>query len=70
MQTAGAVKEETTITTTANVMARIMGLRILSGHETRDGLHLELEGGTALVFTADGPLIVALVRARENESVH
>ena len=62
-------REEFTMSTAASIMAKVSGLRIMRGHETDDGLHLELEGNQVLIFT--GPLIVALYHlAQEQERLH
>lgn len=63
------MKQETQLISVEQVMSRIRGLRIAHGHETNEGFHLELEGGTVLIVTGD-PLIVALIRANQTESVH
>lgn len=49
--------------TPASIMARIAGLRIISGRETEDGLLLELEGNQTLAFT--GAMIVGIHRHDE-----
>jgi len=50
-------------------MSNIRGLRIAQGYETVEGIHFELENGAVLIVTGD-PLIIALIRANQKESVH
>ena len=62
-------RDDVNITSADHVMAKILGLRIMSGKETEDGLHMELEGGQLLIFT--GPVIVALYMAHADpEKMH
>ena len=57
-----------TLSDVSRVMDRIKGLRIVSGEETDEGLHLNLEGGHVLIFT--GQMVIAIYQSDQEVSVH
>jgi hypothetical protein len=56
-----------TVTDVSRVMQRVRGLRIISGEETDEGFHLNLEGGQTFIVT--GQMVIAIYSDQEG-SVH
>ena len=51
----------------ATVLSSVIGDRIVSGKETKDGLHVEFEGGQILIFT--GEFVIAVYKL-DTTTVH
>ena len=59
------MREALRITDAEELMHSIAGLRVKDGHETADGLHINLEDGRCLIFA--GQFVIAVYKT---EQVH